>query len=95
MNLLESNMIRIEIETRPEDNSEVGNETLMFIHDFMYEMMQEIVREPNRNLVVVVMWLELLTIHSGMGDYTDTVSFLFCDQCSLRECFVVDCRKRI
>jgi GTPase SAR1 family protein len=54
-NLLESNMIRIEVEREPEENNDKG--TLMFIHDSLYEMIQTIIRECYKNLLVVTLLL--------------------------------------
>jgi hypothetical protein len=50
-NILESNMIRVEVERDPED--EKDKESVMFIHDALYEMVQMIIRECYRNLYVV------------------------------------------
>jgi GTPase SAR1 family protein len=52
-NLLDHNMIRIEFEKGPMDAFE--KENLMFVHDFLYEMIQEITRECDMNLNVVTL----------------------------------------
>jgi GTPase SAR1 family protein len=54
-NLLGNNMIRIEVERDPEEDDDKG--TLMFIHDSLYEMVQTIIRECYKNLLVVTLLL--------------------------------------
>jgi hypothetical protein len=53
INLSSYNMIRIEIEKRSEDDNE--KRTLMFLHDFLYVVIQDIIRECYKNLVVVTL----------------------------------------
>jgi GTPase SAR1 family protein len=54
-NLLANNMIQVDYEVSPKSNSENENQSLMFVHDFLYEMIQEIIRECKMNLVVVTL----------------------------------------
>jgi GTPase SAR1 family protein len=52
-NFLENNMIQIEYETGSEDRKE--KENLMFVHDFLYELIQGIIREYKMKLIVVTL----------------------------------------
>jgi GTPase SAR1 family protein len=50
-NLLENNMIRIEVERNSQDVED--KEMILFIHDCLFEMVQAIIRECYKNLMVV------------------------------------------
>jgi hypothetical protein len=62
-NILESNMIRVEVERDPCD--EKDKEMLMFIHDSLYEMVQIIIRECYKDLIVVTI------LPTSLEDYHD------------------------